>query len=120
MPVLMSTEASANCAPDVVADDTPGAQSPSAVIGCGPMRLHASAHESFFDGVSLTWMLPLVATSASAVTSSDEATFSFSDSRALSAAIRIAGVVLAAVVLPPDPPLMPYCVSPISGVICEG
>ena len=33
--------------------------------------------------------------------------------------MRIAGVVLGAVVLPPEPPLTPYCVSPISGVICD-
>src|SRR3954462_14730642 len=116
----MSTFASANCTPEVLTELMPGCHSASAVIGCGPMRLHASAHDRRFDGVSFTWMLPPVATSASAVTPSAGATFSISASSAFSAAMRIPGLVLAAVVLPPDPALTPYCVSPICGVICDG
>src|SRR5258708_3432766 len=91
MPVLTSTFASANCTPDVVTEVMPGCQSASTVIGCGPIRLHASAHDSPFNASS-----------------------------AFSAAMRMPGLVLAAVVLPPDPPLTPYCVSPISGVTCDG
>ena len=52
---------------DVVTDDRPGCQSPSAAIGCGPICLQASAHDMPFDGLSLTWMRPPAATSDAAL-----------------------------------------------------
>ena len=70
-----------------------------------PICLQASAHDMPFDGLSLTWMRPPAATSVAASTPSAGATFSFSASSALTAAMRIAGLMLAAVVLPPEPPL---------------
>ena len=99
----MSTVTSANCAPLVVTDDRPGSQSPSAAIGCGPISLQASAQRQPRDGLSLTWMRPPAATSVAASTPSAGATFSFSASSALIDAMRIAGLMLPAVVLPPEP-----------------
>src|SRR6185436_20587885 len=98
-------------------DESPGCHAPSAAIGCAPICLQASAHVMPLDGLSLTWMRPLVATRDAASTPSAGATFSLSASSALTVAIRIAGLMPAAVVLPPDPPLGGYMVSPISGLM---
>src|SRR5438876_6366426 len=62
-------------------------------------------------------MRPLLATSVSGSTPSAGPTFAQSASRALPAVARSAGDTEAAVVLPPDPPLSGYIVSPISGLI---
>src|SRR6187397_345279 len=113
MPVPMSTVTSANCAPLVVTDDRPGAQSPSAEMGCGPICLQASAQATPRDGLSLTCRRPPAATIDAASVPSAGATFSLSASSALIDAIRIAGLILPAVVLPPEPGETPYIVSPI-------
>ena len=91
----------------------PAFQSPSATIDCGPIRLQASAQDIPFAGSSFTWMRPPVATSEAALTFSEGATFSFNAWSALIAATRIPGLMLAAVVLPPDIGLGPEAVSPI-------
>ena len=115
MPVSMSTSASVNCTPLVPVDDRPSIQSPSTEIGSVPISLHASFHAMPFDGSLFTWMRPSLATSVAASTPSAGATFSQSASSALNAVTRIAGITLAVVVLPPEPPLNGYIVSPISG-----
>src|SRR5262245_20500113 len=61
-------------------------------------------------------MRPLAATSADASAPRVGATLLNNVSRACAAARRIAGVTDAAVVLPPDPPLNGYSVSPISAL----
>ena len=73
-----------------------------------------------FEGSSLTWMRPPLATSEAALTFSAGATFSFNAWSALIAATRIPGLMLAAVVLPPDIGLTPEAESPISGLTCDG
>src|SRR6476620_5299551 len=107
MPVPMSTVTSANWAPLVVTDDEPGAQSPSAEIGWGPICLQASAHATPRDGLSLTCRRPPAATIDAASVPSVGASFSFSASSALIEAIRIDGLMLPAVVLPPEPGATP-------------
>src|SRR5262245_42657706 len=83
MPVSTSTLTSANWTPDVVTEDRPGCQVPSTEIGVVPTSLHASAHETPFDGVSLTWRRPSTATSDAGSTPSVGATFALSASSAL-------------------------------------
>src|SRR5499427_209608 len=61
-------------------------------------------------------MRPLVATSVEASTARVGATFAHNASSACPAARRIAGMTLAAVVLPPEAPHAGYIVSPIIGV----
>src|SRR6516165_11492069 len=61
-------------------------------------------------------MRPLPATSVEASTDSAGATFAHKASSAWPAANRIAGMTLAAVVLPPEAPHAGYIVSPIIGV----
>ena len=55
----------------------------------------------------MTWMRPALATTGAALTLSEGATFSFKAWSALIAATRIPGLMLAAVVLPPDIGLTP-------------
>src|SRR5258706_11198198 len=65
-------------------------------------------------------MRPPAATREAGSTPSAGPPFSFSASSALTVAMRTAGLTPAAVVLPPDPPLIGYIVSPISGRIALG
>src|SRR5262249_779414 len=115
IPVSMSTSTSLNCTPVVPVDDSPSTHRPSTELGSVPLRLPASFHARTLDGLSFTWMRPFVATSVSGSTPSDGPTFAHNVSSALPAVERIAGDTDAAVVLPPDPPLNGYNVSPISG-----
>src|SRR4051812_39091613 len=117
IPVSISTVTSANCTPDVVTEESPGCQLPSTEMGWVASSLHASLHDIPFDGLSRTWMRPPDATSDAASTPSAGPTFSLSASSALTVAMRTAGLTAAAVVLPPDAPLIGYIVSPISGRI---
>ena len=52
--VSMSTDTSANCAPLVVTDVSPGCQSPSTAIVCGPICLQASAQDMLCAALSRT------------------------------------------------------------------
>src|SRR5437660_9234372 len=70
-----------------------------------------------FDGVFLTKIRPSPATSDSGSAPSAGPTFAHSASSALPLVTLTAGDTDAAVVLPPDPPLNGYSVSPISGLI---
>ncbi len=68
--------------------------------------------------MSLTWIRPPVGDERCRVDAERPApTFSLSASSALTAAMRTAGLTAAAVVLPPEPPLIGNIVSPISGRI---
>src|SRR6266545_2664434 len=115
MPVSTSTLASANCTPLVPLDDRPSSHFPSTEIGSVPINLHASFHDRPLDGLPLTKMRPSSAARSSGFAPSVGATLANNSSSALTDVTRIAGLTDAAVVLPPDPPLNGYTVSPISG-----
>ena len=108
---------SENCTPLVPLDDKPSSHLPSTEIGSVPINLHASFHDTPWDELPFTWMRLPSATRSAGCAPSVGATFASSSSSAFTAVIRIAGVTDAAVVLPPEPPLNGYTVSPISGLI---
>ena len=115
MPVSTSTFTSANCTPLVPDPERPACHCASAAIGSVPSSLQASFHARPFDGLSLAWIRPLTATSVVGVDAERRRDFREQRIERLARRpVESPAMTDAAVVLPPDPPLNGYSVSPIS------
>src|SRR5262245_1999017 len=101
----MSTSTSVNCTPLVPVEDKPSPHSPSTEIGSVPISLQASFHAIPFEGLAFTKIRLFAATREPGSTPSAGPTLPQSASSALPAVQRTAGVIPAAVVLPPEAPL---------------
>src|SRR5437870_13443544 len=104
MPVSTSPVTSANWQPLVPVEDIPISHPASVAIISVPSNLQASFQAIPFEGLSFTWMRPLLATKVAASTPRAGPTLAQSASRAFPAARRTGGITDAAVVLPPELP----------------